>query len=183
MHERQAIREAIVSQLVGIAPAFRTDARNRVFKSRHAPVRQSELPAINVYTESESVKPGSESTAPRELTRTVTVAIEAWAQMTENVDDALDELALQIETAMDLDLELAGTAFQCVLNSTEIGITTNSERPMGVVHLEYAVTFHTDLRIADPVDLFDTATVGYSVIPAMPAADRANDSITNINQE
>jgi hypothetical protein len=183
LHERQAIREAIVSQLVGVAPAFRTDARDRVFKSRQSPLRSVELPAINVYTESESIRPGSESTAPRELTRTVTVAIEAWVKASENVDDALDALALQIETAMDLDLELSDTAFQSVLTSAEIGITTNSERPMGCVHLEYAVTYHSDLRVVEPVDIFDTATVGYAVVPAMPALDRANDAISNINQE
>jgi hypothetical protein len=183
MHERQAIREAVVSQLVGIAPAFRTDARDRVFKSRQSPLRSSELPAINVYTETESNRPGSESTAPRELVRTVVVAIEAWVQATENVDDTLDAIALQIETAMDLDLELSSTAFQSVLTSTEIGITTNSERPMGCVHLEYAVTYHSDLRVVAPVDIFDTATVGYSVVPAMPVLDRTNDSISDINQE
>lgn len=183
MHERQAIREAIVAQLIGTAPDFRTDARERVFKSRHAPVRHSELPAINVYTESESIKPGSESTAPRELTRTVTVAIEAWTQMTENVDDALDELALQIETAMDVDLNLAGTAFDSVLNSTEIGITTAAERPMGVIHLEYAVTFHSDLRVEEPVDIFDTATIQHNLTGAQAPADTTNDTLTDINQE
>lgn len=183
MHERQAIREAVVAQLVGVAPAFRTSARDRVTKSRMAPMRGGELPAINVYTDGEETDANSKNSAPRELMRTMTVTIEAWAKYAENVDDALDDLALEIETAMDGDLNLANTAFDSVLERTEIGIKLDGDRPMGCVHLEYAVTFHTDLRVAAPTDLFDTATVRHDLAGAQAVADTTNDTLTNINQE
>lgn len=182
MHERQAIREAVVAQLVGVAPVFRTAARDRVTKSRMAPIR-GELPAINVYTDGEEIDANSKNSAPRELMRTMTVTIEAWAKYAENVDDALDDLALEIETAMDLDLNLANTAFDSVLERTEIGIKLDGDRPMGCVHLEYAVTFHTDLRVAAPTDIFDTATVRYDLAGAQAPADERTDTLSNINQE
>lgn len=183
MHERQAIREAVVAQLIGVAPAFRTSAQGRVTKSRMAPMRGTDLPAINIYTDGDETAAGSKDTAPRELTRTTVVTIEAWARYAENVDDVLDELALEIETAMDVDLNLAGTAFDSVLERTEIGIKLEGDRPMGCVHLEYAVTFHTDLRVAAPVDIFDTATVRYDLGGVQAPLDERTDTLTNINQE
>lgn len=183
MHERQAIREAVVAQLIGPAPAFRTSARDRITKSRMAPIRGSELPAINVYTDGEEVSADSRSTAPRELTRTMVVTIEAWAKYAENVDDVLDDLALEIESAMDRDLNLAGTAFDSKLERTEIGIKLDGDRPMGCVHLEYAVLFHTDLRVAAPTDVFDAATVRYDLAGVQSSADQRSDNLTNINQE
>lgn len=183
MHERQAIREAVIAQLIGTAPAFRTSAQGRVTKSRMAPMRGTELPAINIYTDGDETDANSKDTAPRELKRTTVVTIEAWAKYAENVDDALDDLALEIETAMDRDLNLANTAFDSVLERTEIGIKLDGDRPMGCVHLEYAVTFHTDLRVAAPTDIFDTASVRYDLAGAQAPADERTDTLSNINQE
>jgi hypothetical protein len=154
VHERQAIREAALTLLDGA-----TAAGVRVFKTRLAPLRQAELPAIAVYTDEESVSPDSGTSSPRELTRTVTLAVEGWVKANEDVDDVLDELALEIETAMDADQNLGGTAFDSVLVKTETGLKIDGERPMGCVHLEYAVTYHTDLRTEESGDDFLTANV------------------------
>ena len=143
--------------LVGQAPDFATGAEQRVFKTRLAPVRASELPAISVYCDNETIT--DNGTSPRELTRTMTVAIDGWARATENVDDALDDLALEIETAMDSSPELLDTAFTAALTSTEVGIKLDGDRPMGCVHLEYTVVYHSDLRVGHATDNFDTADI------------------------
>lgn len=183
MHERQAIREAVIAQLKGTGPTWRTAAGDRVIASRMEPHRQHELPVLSVYTDGETVE--ETETAPRELRRVVTVAVDGWVQVApgENVDDALDDLALEVETAMDLDVNLAGAAFGAVLRSTETAIKIDGDRPMGVVHLEFAVTYHTDLRLAAPADNFDTAGVQHDVGPGLAAADQAGDVVTGIYQE
>ncbi len=183
MHERQAIREAILAQLLGTAPAYRTSAGARVYKSREAPNRKAELPAINIYTDSEPVDEGSKNTAPRELKRIAVIAIEAWVTASDNVDDALDALALEIETAMDLDVNLADTAFDSILLSTDIGLKLDGERPMGVLHLEYAVTYHSQIRAPAPTALFDIASAKTSLGGAQAPLDQTSDLVVDINQE
>ena len=89
-HERQQIRDAVVAQLKGTAPTYRTAAGARVFKTRMVPIRTAELPALNVYVDSETVD--TKSSAPVELTRTVVVAVEGWVSASDDVDDALDDL-------------------------------------------------------------------------------------------
>lgn len=172
VHERQAIRDAVVTLLTGTAPNFATSAEQRIFKTRLAPVRASELPAISVYCDNETVTDNQSS--PRELTRTMTVAIDGWARATENVDDALDDLALEIETAMDSSTELLDTAYSAVLTTTEVGIKLDGDRPMGCVHLEYTVVYHSDLRVGHATDDFDTADIHIS--------DLAHDHVTHIHQ-
>lgn len=177
MHERQAIREAVVAQLLG-----ETAAEDRVYKSRLTPVRAGALPAISVYTDDETIDPESANSAPRELLRTVTVAIEAVAKDRENVDDALDDLALEIETAMDADVNLGGTAFDCVLSRIEVGLKAEGDKPHGCIRLEYSVTYHSDLRVSAPPDEFDTADVRFSLSGEQATADQAHDSLPDVHE-
>ena len=180
-HERKSLREAIVAQLKGSNP-YRTAAGVRVYETRHGPARVHELPMISVYTDSETVDDASMMTAPRELTRKVVVAVEGWVIASANVDDALDALALEIETAMDVDLNFAGTAFSSVLSSSEFGIKLDGERPLGCIHMEYAVTYHTDLRTEALEDNFDTAAVEYSLSGTQDTLDDAHDLLTGVHE-
>lgn len=159
MHERTAIRHAVVATLKGVAPAFATAARDRVYATRLSPARLAELPAINVYVDDEESEP--KGSAPRELERRAVVAVEAWVVTPANgaVDDELDALALQIETAMDRNPHLTDTVFDAALVSTVSALKIDGDRPMGCVHLEFAVTYHTDPRVADLTDDFLTADV------------------------
>lgn len=170
MHERQAIREAVIARLKGTAPAWATSARDRVYSSRMAPLRTAQLPAISVYVDSDVVDDLSKNSAPRELKRTVTIAVEGWVPAAGDtpVDDALDELALQIETAMDGDLNLAGTAFDSMLTLTEIGIKLDGDRPLACAHLEFAVDYHSPLRVAEPVDDLTTVAAQWTDPAVLP---------------
>jgi hypothetical protein len=180
MHERALLRKAIAADLVG-----QTAAANRVFQTRLEPMQETELPALTVYVEEESVDPASEDTAPRELTRLAQVAIVGWvrASPATAVEDALDDLALEIETVMDRQMEHGGTVAKSILSSTEIAMKMDGSRPMGAIRLVYSVTYRTDLRVVAPTDIFDTADVRFSLGGAQAADDQANDLITNINQE
>lgn len=183
-HERQDIRNAIVAQLSG-----KTDAGTRIFKSRMVPLRSAELPALSVYMMSETIDAGSVNTAPRELKRTLTVAIVAWVnaadKLMEKLDDTFDAIALQIETAMDADLCLGDTAFISSLSAIDTVIDMEGDRPMGCIRLEYSVVYHTDLRtqVADAArEEFNTLDVKTAVVRGMASADQTEDLITNIHE-
>lgn len=179
-HERKAIRAAVVAQLSG-----HTAAGTRVFPSRQPPVREVELPAICVYTDSEEVDEESANSAPRWLKRKAIVAIEVWAAAGDAVDDVLDALALEVETAMDSDDSLGGTAFWVWPTSTEIGITAIGKIPVGCCRMLYTVTYKTDLRTEARDAAFDalkTVDTKYDLAAAQAPADQAEDKQEDLDQ-
>ncbi len=180
LHERQQLREAIVTQLTGA-----TSAGARVTKTRLEPTRGAGLPCLSVYTGDEDVDPASRKNANRELKRSVEVSIAAWdlAEPNEEIDDVLDALALEVETAMDADCEFGGKAYSSILTRTEIGVKMDGSSPMGCVQLTYTCEYLTDLRIAAPEDDFDVADIQYSLSGDQAAADQAHDLEEGINQE
>ena len=184
MHERAAARQAIVAQLLGEAPNWRTSAENRVVKSRQAPVRRHTLPMISVSSESDITETSSLQNAPRELKRNYQVVITGWvsAEQGIEVDDALDALSLEIEAAMDLDTFLDGHASDSVLLSSVFGEKLDGDRPLGVVELTYSVTLYTKIRAALPVAIFDTAAIQTSLGGAQAPADQPADLVVGINE-
>jgi hypothetical protein len=144
MHQRRIIRDAIAAQLIG-----KTAAGPRVTRARVDPHQRRHLPALSVYTPSESVDPDSTTRRPRELTRELAVEIVGWAVHSEAypATDALDDLAEQVEAVIDLDPYLGGAAGLggAVLQSTDVKIEgeENSDLLVGVIVLTYTVPYTT----------------------------------------
>lgn len=138
MHQRQVIRETIRSVLDGA-----TDADDRVYASRMNPYRVTELPVLTVYSTSESVDDDSSSTSPRELTRRLSISIEGWVVGNDESDDAMDDLAEQVEIAMHADPYLGGSVGDSILSSTSTEITIDGDREMGLLTMEYTITYRT----------------------------------------
>ena len=180
-HERKLIRQAMVAKLAALV----TSVGGRVFKTRLEPIKTVELPCLNVYTtDVETISEDSADTAPRELKRTARIAVDAWTTATDNVDDEVDDLAEEVEAAMDDDVFL-GIAFidDVILQSTEVGLSTQGNRPMGVVHLEFAVTYRTQVRKPAPTDKFDKADTRISISGEQATDDQTHDFRAGINQE
>jgi len=133
------IRHAVRDLLDG-----KTAADDKVTAMRFNPYRLSDLPAISVYTIEETVDIEN-STAPKELARELQLEIQGWVKADEDVtaDDAMDALALEIETAMHADPYLGGAASDSVLIGTTTGMHNEGDRLMGILTLTYAVTYHT----------------------------------------
>ena len=179
MHERQAIREAVATLLTGTAPDYATSAEARVFKTRIAPLPKHQLPAVNVYIYTETITPEDGT----QVERNASLVIEGYVRVSESVDDEIDDLSLEIETAMDGDPTLAGKVSACRMSSSEIQFTTLGDRPVGVIQIEYDIAYVTTSRVADPTDIFDTADVKFDLDGNQLAADQTEDLIEDINQE
>ncbi len=175
-HERQILRESIVAQLIGTAPNYRTSAGARVSKSRQAPVRAAELPAISVYNGDEDFKDGTEFSD--EMDRLYQVTIVGWLAASENTDDALDALALEIETAMDRDRSIDRNAAHSFLMSTSFGEDLKGERPLGAVSLTYSCMYRTGPRVPAPTNVFATAGVKTNVKGTQAPADELSGVVT-----
>jgi hypothetical protein len=138
-HPRQLIRQAVRTLLDGVTVAGARVSATRV----DVPYRKVDLPAISVYTLEETVEDESSSTAPRELERELTLEIAGFVEFGEGVDDRMDDLAQEIETAMHADPFLGGLAGDCLLVATELSVRGEGDRLAGVVTLTYAVTYRT----------------------------------------
>lgn len=134
--KRKSIRHAIAAALTG-----NTSAGANVFASRTRSIPASKLPAILVYTSSETAEVFNQS--PRELRRTLSVGIEIAARADDDLDDALDDIAEQVERVMSEHQTLSGTASDVLLTGTEITLTKDGDNQHGAAILTYEVTYYT----------------------------------------
>ncbi|MFH0750669.1 MAG: hypothetical protein V2B17_02420, partial [Chloroflexota bacterium] len=109
LHQRAVLRNAVVAAL----KAASTSAEQRVFASRMTPYQRVGLPAVSVYTLSETSD--DQQTAPRELKRAAQLVIEAVLEQTAEVDDALDAMALELERALHADPTFGGACSDSTL--------------------------------------------------------------------
>lgn len=184
VHPRQAIREAAKAQLIGPSP-HRTIALDRVVASRRIPWRPKDLPAIAVYVLEEDVDPDSAQTAPRELQREPKLVIEAILRAdVDNIDDALDAIALEIETAMAIDETLGGTVGDSWLRRTEFEFGMEGDQEIASIRLIHDVVYHTFRPDGDDQTFDDLRTVDakYNLGNAQEAANRANDRLEDLDE-
>lgn len=173
MHQRQLIRQTVRKALLD-----KTDAEDRVHATRVLPYRRQDLTVIAVYTLEESVAEDSLTTAPRELERNVTLVIEGWVTPGECVDDKMDSLAEQIETAMHCDPYFGGVVAESILDSTVTEYVVESDRESGLVILTYDVKYYSDAPIAPVLDDFNTANIRHNLGNDVDPGDEASDLIT-----
>ena len=126
-HARQTIREAAASLLNGL-----TTTSTRVFQSRMVP--QDSLPCLLVTTNDEEIVPG---TIGNLVERQLELVITGVAKATGNVDDTLDTIAAEVETAM------ASFTYRNELTRLEVDFDEALEKPAGRIALTYRVTYLT----------------------------------------
>lgn len=175
LHQRKTIRDAVVAALV----AADTAAGARCYPTRVVPWKRLTLPAISVYGLSESSD--DKQSAPRELTRTMQLAVEA-AVKGANIDDALDALALEIERAMHADPSFGDVCSDCVLTGTELEAAVDGDEPVGFLRLTYRTTYFTDAPAAADVTVDDLSTVDAktSLGGLQAVADQSEDKIEDL---
>jgi hypothetical protein len=145
-HQRKLIRHAVVATLKNV-----TAAGERVQATRIEPQKGRDLPSISVYTLHDPVDEGTVDTAPRELKHDLQLEIAGVVAHRDSytADDAMDDLAEQIEDAMDgnrylLDTSGSHQAAETVLLDTVmqvVGSDGKTDPEVGIVTLTYGVTY------------------------------------------
>lgn len=176
MHQRNVIRNAITAALTGA-----TVAGANVFSTQKLLYVQDDLPAIAVYAQNETST--WDQTAPRELDRKSIFVVESIVDAGENVDDAMDDIAEEIEVVMDTDpffkVATVASAYQSHLTASEMMSLEDGDREIGILTLTYQVSYRTDAFVAptDPDD-FNTADATYNLGGEQDEADQTSDEIT-----
>lgn len=133
-HARRSIREAVATAVTGL-----TTTGSRVFQSRMRP--QEALPALLVSTGSEEIE-GSLGTV---LTRSLEIEIIGVAMAASDVDDTLDAIAEEVESAVQAAGTLGGLVdAPPVLTRIRTDFDDSLEQPVGQISLTYACTYFTN---------------------------------------
>lgn len=145
-HARQQVREAAVADLTGLV----TTGAN-VFTGRVAPLAAAEMPGLRIALREET----TEWDAMGTMARTGRLIVEGWAQGGDGLEDTLDLIAAEVETALygttpDLQalLQNIGTPTTAIdLPEPEQGVA----RRTGVVRMMFPVVYRT--AEGDPTDI------------------------------
>jgi hypothetical protein len=136
-HVRKQIRDRLVTTLkAGVSLVSQ-----RVYPTRFYALTSSELPAITVSTVAETSSMATIGT--KTMMRNASVAVDVYVRATSNVDDGLDEIAVQVEEAIAGDFTINGLAKDAVLQSTDIDFSGDAEQPIAVGRLTFLVRYIT----------------------------------------
>ena len=142
-HIRQQIREYFGTNLTGLS----TTGTN-VFESRVYPIENSKLPALVIYTKSETSEPIVIGT-DRVMSRELSVVVEGYAKATSNFDDTIDTISKEVEEAIAADRTLGGLAKDTYLESTQIDFNAEGEKPLGFVSLTFISNYYVKEKNPD----------------------------------
>ena len=142
-HIRQQIREKFCTTLTGL-----TTTGSNVFESRVYPLENASLPALIIYTKSETSEPIVIGTQ-RLMSRDLLVVVECYAKATSNFDDTIDTISKEVEAAIAADRTLDGLAKDTYLESTEIEFNAEGEKPLGYVSLTFLTNYYVKENAPD----------------------------------
>lgn len=142
-HVRMQIRNQVVTQLTGL-----TTTAARVFDSRVYPLEDANLPALLIYTKSETSEP-IEIGTNRTSERLLSLNIEAYVKSTTNFEDTLDTICKEVEQAIAADPTLSGKAKDCYLESTEIEFNAEGEQPLAFCSLTFLTSYYVQEQSPD----------------------------------
>ncbi len=149
-NNRKQIREKIAALLVN-----ETIAGARVFETRTTPIWEADLPAITVYTESESC---AVFDYPRRYRRNLTLAVEVFAEANDNLDDTLDTLSAQVEDLLTTDESLGGLVNDTQITGTEVNLVADGKITVGSAKISLAIEYFTDIPDGETVDFSSANT-------------------------
>ena len=136
-HVRQQIRDDIVTTLTGL-----TTAGSNVFRSRIFPLEETNLPALCIYTKSETSEYDTIG-LPRSVNRVLDVAVEAYVKGVSNYDNTLDTIAVEVEEAIAADVTLGGLAKDAQITAFEADFAGDGEQPVAVGRFTVTVEYRT----------------------------------------
>ena len=134
-HVRQQLRESVAAAVTGL-----TDTGTNVFQSRLYPLQSTDLPCLIVTTEGDSIEYLT-ANFPAQIERETIVRVKAIARETADLDDKLDDICSQVETAMS-NATLIAKDINFI--GTEIDESSLGEQPVGTAILTYAMKLHTE---------------------------------------
>lgn len=135
-HVRTSIRDAIVTALTGLATTG-----TKVYRTRIYPLGEGKLPGLAIYTNSEANEYLTMGSA-RVIEKKVVVSVEIYVKAATNYDSTLDQIALEVETALAADVTLSGLATDLMIQSYSSEFNGDGDQPICAGRMEVEVKYH-----------------------------------------
>lgn len=133
-HLHTQIRNAIKAKVTSLAT---TGAR--VYANRLHPLRDADLPALLITCDTEAVELLT-AHAPAMQLRKLDVLVDGVAKASTALDDTLDQISLEVETALAAGITVGGQVLYPVYSGGEFRDET-LEKPVGVKSMRFSVQF------------------------------------------
>lgn len=134
-HLRTSLRDAMATAVTGL-----TSTGSRVHKSRLYPVAADALPCLLVACgEQEQIQQESNYIQQRTLLMTV----RGMAKATGDLDATLNQIALEVEAAVQAAGVLGGKVDDVTLIEIRTDVDDSMDKPVGVIELTYRLIFFT----------------------------------------
>ena len=133
-HLHKQIRTALVTKLTGL-----TTSGVRVYANRLQPLPDALSPTLLITLDEERAE-GITLHAPQMQERSLTVVVSAVAKATSALDDTLDLMSKEVETALAAGITVAGR----LLDVFYTGMTFEDEqgdKPVGVKRMTFSITY------------------------------------------
>lgn len=134
-HVRKQIREAAATLLTGL-----TTTGARVYQSRVYPLRDADLPCLLINTDDEAIT--SDSIGALQLQRQLKLTVRAVAKANADLDDTLDQILLEVETAISGQI-FGGLSKQTMPESIAVQMDDTLDKPVGVAAITFNITYFT----------------------------------------
>lgn len=136
-HVRKQIRDNVVTAVTGL-----TTTGANVYRTRIYPLASGKLPGLAVYTSSET-STYETLTRPRTRSRVLELMVEGYVAGTTNLDNTLDQIAVEVEEALETDTTRGNLAKDTELTGTETELIGEGEKVAGVIRLTFQITYMT----------------------------------------
>lgn len=130
-HVRRQLREAVAAAVTSL-----TTTGARVFQSRVYALQDAELPGLRVFTRSEEATVESIH-SPTLVGRVILVAVEGVAKANADLDDTLDLISKEVETALASGVTVAGRNVQLGYTGCETELSGEGEKPTGTISMRF----------------------------------------------
>ena len=135
MHVRTQIRDRVAALLAHVGT---------VYKARVYPTGECALPVVLVSCGPEQMEPVTLSlSSGYQLERVLAIIVEARVADCSDLDEALNELAVAIETALGADPTLGGAAHDSHPVAIEVSRSGDGRQPIGAIRMTFEVRYST----------------------------------------
>lgn len=171
-----SMRKQIRHEVSDLLLSANTDVGAKVYPSRARSLWATEQPCICVYTLNDQAEL-MEQTPPR-YKRTLDVAIEIIVAMDDDYDDAVDDIAEQVEQVLLQNNELPTTGATIKLAGTEITLRAEGDKVHASAIVRASAEYEQEFTVADDdLDDFLKADVEWNTGGQQHVDDRASDEI------
>jgi len=142
-HLHRQIVEAVASALTGLPTSG-----PRVYSNRRHPMQDAHLPGLRIFLGSETAEPITVS-ADTILERDLSLIVEACAKASTDVDQVLDAMSLEVESALADGVTVSGKRVQTLYSGMEMELDESLEKPVGVKRMTFSCVFRAAAMTPD----------------------------------